>query len=95
MWLYRNLGKFSHFLMEFYKTKHAIKFYDLENICLQLYIMQKEPETTKILRFDGIFQIRHAKTPKEKRLGFGSHLGHFHPWWRGDKLGNPLKVNIS
>jgi len=43
----------------------------------------------------GVLPKRQKETPKRKRLQFGLHLGHFHPWWRGDKNGNPLKVNIS
>jgi hypothetical protein len=34
-------GNFSHLLMDFHKTKFAIRFYDLENIFLYLSIMQK------------------------------------------------------
>jgi len=43
----------------------------------------------------GVLPKRQEETPKRKRLQFGLHLEHFHPWWRGDKNGNPLKVNIS
>ena len=57
--------------------------------------MAKSEETHSKPRIDGNFPKRQAKTPKEKRLAFGRHSGHFHLCYRGDKLGNPLKVNIS
>jgi len=55
---------------------------------------QKDPEPMQNLEIDGIFPIRQEETPKEKRLVFGLHFEHFHLCYRGDKTGNPLKVNI-
>jgi len=44
--------------MEFPKTKLTIKFYNLENIYLPLWITQKEPETIRRTHFDGIVPKR-------------------------------------
>jgi hypothetical protein len=44
--------------MEFYKPKLAIKFYNLENIYVPLWITQKEPETIEREDFDGIVPKR-------------------------------------
>jgi len=52
--------------MDFHGTKDAIKFYDLENIYLLPWIIQKEPETIERTDFDGIVPKRqlhlHPKT---------------------------------
>jgi len=82
-------------LIDFDQKKLGIGFYDLENLCLPFYITQNKAETIKTSDIDGNFPKRQAETPKEKRLWFGSRFGHFHLCYRGDKFGNPLKVNIS
>jgi len=51
-------GYFSQFLMDFRETKLAIEFYDLDNLYLHLYIMEKDPETIETSHFDGIFPNR-------------------------------------
>jgi len=48
---------------------------------------QKDPEPMQNLEIDGIFPIKQEETPKV-------HFEHFHLCYRGDKTGNPLKVNI-
>ncbi len=48
----------SQFLMDFHETKLAIEFYDLDNLYLHLYIMEKDPETIETSHFDGIFPNR-------------------------------------
>src|SRR6266540_7129299 len=40
------------------------------------------------------FRIRQGESPKWKRHSFGRETGHFWAHWGGDKLGNPMKVNI-
>jgi hypothetical protein len=50
-------------------------------------------EITKIV--SGVSQNGRERPQKGKSVVFGLPLGHYHPWWRGDKLENPLKVNIS
>jgi hypothetical protein len=44
--------------MKFPETQLTIEFYDLENICLPLWITQKEPETIERMDFDGIVPKR-------------------------------------
>ena len=46
-------------------------------------------------KISGVSQNGRRRPQKGNRHPFGCHFGHIHPWWRGDKLGNPLKVNIS
>ena len=46
-------------------------------------------------KISGVSQNGRERPQKGNRHPFGLHLGHYRPWWRGDKLGNPLKVNIS
>ena len=48
-----------------------------------------------VLLFLGSSQNGRRRPQKGKSAGFGLHLGHFHPCWRGAIGGNPLKVNIS
>jgi len=46
-------GYFSHFLTDFRELKLSLEFYDLENIYLPLWIIQKEPETIERTDIDG------------------------------------------
>ena len=43
----------------------------------------------------GVSQNGRRRPQNGQRLWFGLHFGHIHLCWRGDKKGNPLKVNIS
>jgi len=46
-------------------------------------------------KISGVSQNGRERPQKGNRHPFGLHLGHYRPGWRGDKLENPLKVNIS
>jgi hypothetical protein len=58
-------------------------------------VCEKAKKYIQKIEIDGIVPNRQPETPNEKRLMFGLHLGHFRLCYRGDKNGNPLKVNIS
>ena len=81
--------------MEFHPKKLTGLFYNLSLTYLPAKVCEKVEKCMQKVENEGIFPNRQAETPKEKRLSFGLELGHFHLCWRGDKLGNPLKVNIS
>jgi len=52
-------------------------------------------QTKVSFKISGVSQNGRERPQKGNRHPFGLQLGHYHPWWRGDKVGNPLKVNIS
>jgi len=81
--------------MEFHQTKCTGLLYMMSLRHLPAKAWQKAKKPIQNLEIDGIVPKRQAETPKEKRLAFGRHSGHFHICYRGDKPGNPLKVNIS
>ena len=79
-------GNFSCFLMESDKTKHAMKFLDLKNLGLPLYIGQKGSETTETVCFDGNCCIR-AAINAINRLW---HMQFLPKWYT--YLGNPVQI---
>jgi hypothetical protein len=85
----------THFSIAFPQTNYTALFYTIPLKYLQLKVKKKVKKCIQNIGIDGNYPKRQAETPKEKRLGFGSRFGHFHLCYRGDKFGNPLKVNIS
>ncbi len=84
-----------HSFMEFHQKKYTGLFYNIYLTYLPAKVCEKAKKCIQKVEIDGIFPNRQEETPKEKRLMFGLELGHFHLCYRGDKYGNPLKVNIS
>jgi hypothetical protein len=85
----------THSCMEFDPKKYTGLFYIIHLTYLPPKVSEKAKKPTQKHEIDGIFPKRQAGTPEEKRLVFGRHFEHFHLCYWGDKLGNPLKVNIS
>ena len=85
---------YTHSSMEFHQKKNTDLFYNIYLTYLPARVCEKVKKFIQKVKIDGIFPNRQAETPKEKRLVFGLELGHFHLCYRGDKFGNPLKVNI-
>ncbi len=75
----------THFCMEFLEIKYTGLFYNIYLRYLPAKASKKVKKCSQKVEIDGIFPKRQEKTPKEKRQAFGSHFGHFHPCYRGDK----------
>jgi hypothetical protein len=73
-------AKIDGFHSFFPQTNYRTLFYTISLNYLSLKVYQKSKDRSQKVEIDGNYPIRQSETPKEKRLGFGSHFGHIHPW---------------